>query len=44
MQVGAASLRILDQARDVYDKARHDPAIVRNAGVALKLSILPTSI
>lgn len=25
----------LDQARDVYDKARQDPAIVRNAGVAL---------
>ena len=25
----------LDRARDVYDKARQDPAIVRNAGVAL---------
>jgi len=34
----------LDQARDVYDKARQDPAIVRNVGMALKLSILPTSI
>jgi len=25
----------LDRARDVYDKARQDPAIVRNAGAAL---------
>jgi hypothetical protein len=25
----------LDRARDVYEKARQDPAIVRNAGVAL---------
>ena len=25
----------LDRARDAYDKARQDPAIVRNAGVAL---------
>ncbi|SRR5436190_1693250 len=34
---GCATVRnpTLDRARDVYDKARQDPAIVRNAGVAL---------
>lgn len=34
---GCATVRnpALDRARDVYDKARQDPAIVRNAGVAL---------
>jgi OmpA-OmpF porin, OOP family len=34
---GCATVRnpALDRARDVYDKARRDPAIVRNAGVAL---------
>ena len=35
--VGCAAVRnpALDRARDAYQKARQDPAIVRNAGAAL---------